>query len=175
VAKGTPTAKFGSANCVCDGVSHGCPAAMKSDDQRVCDPRGLARTPSVCMRPYQHQDQQGGGPAYLPSVFGGPSTLGNCAFGHFGEGGYGGGGSCWTGSLFGFSGIDGTTSVASEFVGWFVNGSNSVYLSGGQAAAFSSASAQMLAQTRVSTPSLRPPTTPCSSRQSAARQPRSLG
>ena len=130
VAKGTPTAKFGPANCVCDGVSHGCPAAMKSDDQRACDPRGLARTPPVCMQPYQHQDQQGGGTAYLPNVFGGPSTLGNCAFGHFGEGGYGGGGSCWTGSLFGFSGIDGTTSVASEFVGWFVNGSYSVYLWG---------------------------------------------
>lgn len=120
----------------------------------VCDEAGLQQSPPVCQRASQS------GTAHMPTVFGGPATLGQCVYGHFHDqqSNYGGGASCWTGALFAFSGIvtrspqsppsqpppptppsdplvptraqDGTTSVNSDFVGWFVNGSYSVYLWG---------------------------------------------
>ena len=68
--------------------------------------------------------------SHLPNVYGGPSTLNQCVFGHpIQQGGiFGGGSSCWTGPLFGFSGVDGPTHITTQFVGWFVNGSYSVYI-----------------------------------------------
>ena len=90
----------------------------------VCDPAGLARSPPVCfqLQPQQTELRQtapaavpAGGAAsaanasHLPNIFGGPATLGQCVYGHFGgqQSNYGGGASCWTGALFGFSGVDG--------------------------------------------------------------------
>jgi hypothetical protein len=112
-------------------------STMKTDDEgpgpAVCDPAGVKQTPPVCQQQQLATPRGGehalGETAFLPNIFGGPATRGNCVYGHFGAGGYGGV-SCWTGSLFGFSGVDGPTSVASEFFGWFVNGSYSLYLWG---------------------------------------------
>ena len=60
---------------------------------------------------------------HLPNVFGGPATLNQCdvnpSSGHTPPGIFG---QCWTGSLFGFSGLDGQTNVQSQFIGWFING-----------------------------------------------------
>ena len=93
-------------------------AAEGSIVPRVCDANGLAQYPPVCWQ----------GTKCLPHVFGGPSTLDQCEFGVNKPSAGIFAGSCWTGSLFGFSGIDGPTSVQSQFVGWFVNGSYSVFL-----------------------------------------------
>jgi hypothetical protein len=62
----------------------------------VCDASGLAETPRVCRR----------GDAHLPNIYGGPSTLDQCSFGSTtpGNSPEWGGASCWSGSLFGFSG-----------------------------------------------------------------------
>jgi hypothetical protein len=62
----------------------------------VCDATGLDQSPRHCSQ----------GDRFLPSTFGGPSTLNQCIFGDPQPAGgiFGGGQSCWTGSLFGFSG-----------------------------------------------------------------------
>ena len=67
----------------------------------VCDPAGLQLSPPVCQRASES------GTAHMPTVFGGPATLGQCVYGHFHDqqSNYGGGASCWTGALFAFSGI----------------------------------------------------------------------
>jgi len=67
--------------------------------RRVCHPDGLVQDPPVC---YTVQDGERA-PRHLPNVFGGPSTLGQCNFGHPGgsSGSMSRGHSCWTGSLFG--------------------------------------------------------------------------
>ena len=102
----------------------------------VCDPAGLRQHPPAC---YMYQpdgtraaDGKSTSARHLPNVYGGPSTLNQCIFGHpiTQSGIFGGGSSCWTGPLFGFSGIDGSTAGATEaqFVGWFVNGSYSVFI-----------------------------------------------
>lgn len=101
-------------------------APLPDDKQRasvasvLCDADGLAESPRVCRR----------GEKLMPNVYGGPATLNQCSFGSStpGNSPEWGGASCWSGSLFGFSGIDGQTSVESQFVGWFVNGSYSVHL-----------------------------------------------
>ena len=66
--------------------------------RRVCHPDGLAQDPPVCWI----QDTDGFA-RHLPNVFGGPSTLGQCNFGHPGasSGSMSRGHSCWSGSLFG--------------------------------------------------------------------------
>ena len=43
----------------------------------VCDPAGLQQSPPVCQRASQS------GTAHMPTVFGGPATLGQCVYGHF--------------------------------------------------------------------------------------------
>jgi hypothetical protein len=102
--------------------------APRSSLGAVCDPEGLAQSPPACFR------RINSGPArHLPRVFGGPSTLGQCDFGQPGRQGGVFAGSCWTGSLFGFSGVDGAcpqdhSCTGAQFVGWFVNGSYSVFL-----------------------------------------------
>jgi hypothetical protein len=104
--------------------------------ERVCDPAGLALQPPECWAPST------GGAAvaatavsHLPNKFGGSSTVGQCVFGHpeAVNGIFGGAQSCWTGALFGFSGVDGACPKGVEctnnqFVGWFVNGTYSLWI-----------------------------------------------
>ena len=109
---------------------------------RVCDPAGLEQHPPTCWQ------QRAGGPSirgaeaavgaaqrHLPSKYGGSATVGQCVFGHpeAVNGIFGGGQSCWTGALFGFSGVDGPCPedfecTNNQFFGWFVNGSYSLWI-----------------------------------------------
>lgn len=106
---------------------------------RVCDPAGLEQNPPTCWQ----QSGPGTGAEssvaaaqrHLPSKYGGSATVGQCVFGHpeAVNGIFGGGQSCWTGALFGFSGVDGACPVDFEctnnqFFGWFVNGSYSLWI-----------------------------------------------
>ena len=94
---------------------------------KVCDPRGLDdQTPPSCWK-----ETANGTRRYLPNVYGGPATLDQCVFGQpavRGGGVFGNGGSCSSGALFGYSGVDGPTNSLSKMIGWFVNGSYSVHL-----------------------------------------------
>lgn len=105
---------------------------------RVCDPAGLDQNPPTCWQQVRGPDtgaESSVGVAHLPSKYGGPATVGQCVFGHpeAVNGIFGGGQSCWTGALFGFSGVDGACPedfecTNNQFVGWFVNGSYSLWI-----------------------------------------------
>ena len=126
-----PAAGGAAATAASSSVAGGAAAtaASASVAARVCDADGLAQSPPACFRRLNASE-----PArHLPAVFGGPATLGQCDFGHPGTQGGIFSGSCWTGSLFGFSGVDGAcprdhACTGAQFVGWFVNGSYSVHL-----------------------------------------------
>jgi hypothetical protein len=109
---------------------------------RVCDPAGLEQHPPLCWQQRARGSTAGGAESavgaalhHLPNKYGGPATVGQCVFGHpeAVNGIFGGGQSCWTGALFGFSGVDGACPedfecTNNQFFGWFVNGSYSLWI-----------------------------------------------